>query len=478
MRHPVRAALFASIFAVAAVVGTLNAKPAPRDEGGAAAIGPDVIVGSLHNTSKYGTVSGISAYAIGTISCNLGDTILLWCDTNVGGLCNNTQHPVIAQNLYRLKDGRLEMLGMSWLKHGFCALAENLCASCQSDPYGCDALGIGCSDPYDSTLNGSQGNLGPRSQVNASTGIFPYPFTAPGAPATIGRRLQVPMAALVPADNPGALYFAEGFYVTADDAAAANDNNNASYRRITVGALSSGSYTLSLTGSTFQQKAGIEAWKDHGGGVGIPDANVVIQNVDVAGDGRFKVAYKVSDNGNGTWHYEYAIFNMNSDRSAQAWTVPIPAGVTVTNVSQNIVNHHSGEPYSTTAWTMEAVAGGQKWSTQTYATNTNANALRWGVMFNFRFDADQPPTSGNATLSLFKPGTAGDPSVAVLAPQTPPAPPCPADFNDDGVVDGDDLGSFLGFWGSDEDSADFNDDGVVDGDDLGSLLGYWGDCPV
>ncbi len=48
------------------------------------------------------------------------------------------------------------------------------------------------------------------------------------------------------------------------------------------------------------------------------------------------------------------------------------------------------------------------------------------------------------------------------------------DFNEDGTVDGDDLGTLLGFWGTDECSADFNADGVVDGDDLGTLLGQWG----
>jgi len=54
---------------------------------------------------------------------------------------------------------------------------------------------------------------------------------------------------------------------------------------------------------------------------------------------------------------------------------------------------------------------------------------------------------------------------------------CPADFNHDGVVDGDDLGTLLGQWGACADcAADFNADGAVDGDDLGTLLGQWGAC--
>jgi len=56
---------------------------------------------------------------------------------------------------------------------------------------------------------------------------------------------------------------------------------------------------------------------------------------------------------------------------------------------------------------------------------------------------------------------------------------CPADFNDDGAVNGDDLGVLLGAWGACAGSAceaDLNDDGAVNGDDLGVLLGAWGAC--
>jgi len=473
MKRSRRIVLLSSLAAVAVVVGHLNAVPQPQlDDGGVATVGPDVIVGSLPNISKYGTVGGISAYAIGTTSCNIGDEGLLWCDTVVAGLCNQTQHPVIAQNMYRLKDGRLEMIGMSWLKHGFCALSGSLCSPCQFDPWGCDMLGVGCSDPYDSSLNGSQGGLGPRSQVNPTTGIFPYPFSAPGAPATIGRRVQVPMVTLDPAQNGGALYFGEGHYVAADDAAANNDNNNASYRQMTIGTFTSGSWTISLVGGTAQQKHGIQAWRDHGLGVGIPDLNVSIQNVDVDADGRFIVAHKVSDNGDGTWHYEYAVFNQNSDRGARSWFVPIPPGVAVTNVSQNIVNHHSGEPYASDAWTMGVPCGGVLWNTQTHAQNSNANALRWSTMFNFRFDADTPPAAGTASLGLFKSGVGAHPNVAV---QVPASPSCLADITGDGLVDGADLATLLGEWGNSS-SADVSGDCFIDGADIAIVLGSWGKC--
>ena len=65
--------------------------------------------------------------------------------------------------------------------------------------------------------------------------VLPYPPTQPGSPTIIDRRLQVHDADIDPDLNAGAaLYFVEGEYITDDDAAAGNDNNNASYRTVNV----------------------------------------------------------------------------------------------------------------------------------------------------------------------------------------------------------------------------------------------------
>lgn len=47
----------------------------------------------------------------------------------------------------------------------------------------------------------------------------------------------------------------------------------------------------------------------------------------------------------------------------------------------------------------------------------------------------------------------------------------PGDLNNDGFVDGADLGTLLGAWGTP--AADLNGDGTTDGADLGTLLGNW-----
>ena len=54
---------------------------------------------------------------------------------------------------------------------------------------------------------------------------------------------------------------------------------------------------------------------------------------------------------------------------------------------------------------------------------------------------------------------------------------CPADINNDGVVDGGDLGILLAQWScAGSCTADVNADGLVDGSDLGAILASWEYC--
>ncbi len=54
--------------------------------------------------------------------------------------------------------------------------------------------------------------------------------------------------------------------------------------------------------------------------------------------------------------------------------------------------------------------------------------------------------------------------------------PCPEDLNDDGNVNGADLGLLLADWGGRRSIADLDQSGTVDGADLGLLLAAWGRC--
>jgi hypothetical protein len=395
------------------------------------AAGPDVIVGDLHQTSHYtsgGAVNGLRAYAIGTVSCNIGTENLLW-------ISNTNQHPVISQNMYRLKNGRFEQIGQSWLKHGFTALTENLCSPPPCNGVGGNRLGVGCSDPYSSGLNGQQSNLGPRYDVNATTGFFNYPFPTQGQSGNaIFKRLQVRDTDLDPALNAGALYFVEGHYVTPDDAAAGNGFNNASYRQITVNA----SRALTLTGTTQRQQAAINAWKNN-------DPNVFLKSALVPNDGLIFVGSKVTDVGGGWWEYEYAVQNLNSHRSVGEFSVPISPWVAVSNIGFHDVDYHSGEPFDGTDWPGTVDATAVRWATTPFATNSNANAIRWSTLYNFRFRADSPPTIDVVTLGLFRPGTPASVTVSAMTPLIPTCA-CLGDIDGDGERDGRDVTSFVNMY--------------------------------
>ncbi len=395
----------------------------------AGAIGPDIIVGVLQSINSYGAENGISAFSVGTTSCNAGDQPANW-------IAETNEHPVIGQNLYRLKNSRLEQIGMSWLKHGFATVAGNACGfGCQEPPGGTKQLGIGCSDPYSANLNGTQDNLGPRSAVNPFTGFFPClelgcrdsrPEFNGGLSAIIPRRIQVKNEDLDATLNPGAIYFVESAYVSADDALAGNGANNNSYRRAVpqvptgcrrageFGNLSADEFCL-IPGSelTRQEQPGIRAWQD-------TDSTVLESDVQIPGEGLFVVASKSIVLGESLWRYEYAIQNINSDRAAGSFTVTLPLGAPVGNIGFHDVDHHSGEPYDVTDWSATVTNGLATswitWTTTPHDVNPDANALRWGTMYNFWFETSVGPAASLTTLGLFKPGSPSDMRALTIGP--------------------------------------------------------------
>jgi len=360
----------------------------PAEPGAMSTVGPDVIVADLYQVTNHGVVGSLAALSIGTISCNIGNQSVDW-------EANTNRHPVIAQHLYRLKNGRFEQIGLSWLKHGFYATNGTTCFPACHGTDGSE-LGIHCSDPYSANLNGAQANLGPRYQVDAFSGSFPYPPANPAYSGILARRLQVRVNDLDHTMNLGAAYFLEGHYVTHDDAAAGNLDNNVSYRPAIVSGAGS-SVFVQIDGQTFQEDPAILAWKRD-------DPAVVETNVRVPGEGLFILSAKATSLADGFWSYEYALYNMNSHRSAGSFRVPIDPTSSLRNIGFHDVDYHSGEPFAGTDWPASASPVSVTWSTQSHAQNPNANALRWGTLYNFRFEIDAPPQSTVVRIGLFRPG--------------------------------------------------------------------------
>jgi hypothetical protein len=215
------------------------------------------------------------------------------------------------------------------------------------------------------------------------------------------------------ATGAGVRYFVEGAYVTSDDAAAGNNDNNESWRELSITGGPS-DFTFATSGSTQRTRPAVEAWA-------AAETGVTITGVDVPGDGRFVVASHATSLGGGIWHYEYAVHNMNSDRSCGTFSVAVPAGATVANVGFHDVVYRNGDGPGNTAfdgtdWTATLAGQVLSWTTQTEAQNVRANAIRWGTTYNFRFDADVAPASGTIALGLWKTGSPGSIAAAAEVP--------------------------------------------------------------
>jgi hypothetical protein len=386
--------------------------------------GPDVIVGDLPSVEQGGSNGAFVGLGVGTTSCNNGKEPLHWFSLP------NNDHPVIPQNLYRMSGGttndeRFEQIGQSWLKHAFLALEGDDCG------FGCSTSGCttgsnlcsGCSDPYSASLNYSQNGLGSRAWVNPFTGSFPgsnpNPNDHTGHNHTgTSHRVTVARSDLDTTQNLGATYFAEGQYVTPHEYAWCQANpgqcnmyNNVSYRQFSVSGTAN--FTFSPVGSTVRSTPAIFAWTG---------ATITKVEPDPGSDGIAFVGYKVTNPSAGVWHYEYAIYNENLDRAIQSFAVP--TGRRIRNIGFHAPPQEPGwandgtvgnAGYSSTPWTSVVARGSLTWSCETLAQNPNANAIRWGTLYNFRFDSNRPPQDEFAVIGFFKTGVPI--TVPIQAPQ-------------------------------------------------------------
>jgi hypothetical protein len=377
--------------------------------------------------------------------------------------------------MYRLStvngSSRFEQIGQGWVKHSFCALQLVQCYSCPSpQPGGCPpALGSGCADPYCTGLNLDQGRLGARSFVNPFTAVYPSNAVAGFGNTAISRRIQIFDADLM-SQPAGTIFYAEGQYVHPGDSTSGNQWNNVSYRRFNVtGPNGSGTFTFSGVGGTIIETPAVAAWTG--------SVQVTIDPTP-GSDGRGILAYQVTDlsgNGSGPWHYEYGVYNMNNEAAFRSFSIPLPANVNISNVGfhhpQNHDPQNTGGMFSNTPWPGVVAAGSISWQTDTFAANQNANAIRWGTLYNFRFDADTPPQLANATLGLYKSG--GSTNLVTLGPSAGVIPNCPGDLDGDGDTDLSDLGILLAAFGVNG-NGDLDGDGDTDLSDLGVLLADFG----
>jgi hypothetical protein len=400
--------------------------------------GPDVIVGEIESVVQFGSAGTQVGLAAGTDSCNNGDQPVDWFQLP------NTDHPVVPQNLYRMSGGannneRFEQIGHSWMKHTFFALEDTVCGACNTN--NCETgthLCPGCSDPYTAGLNGDQNQIGSRAWVNPFTGSFPSNADDHSGHNHDGvsHRIRAEVNDLNTTLNQGATYFGEAAYISPHEytwcqthPGECNMYNNVSYRQFLVTGTTN--FTFSPLGSTVRMQPAIMAWAATG---------AVVNQIqpDPVNDGIWFMGYKVTNPTPGVWHYDYAVYNENLDRSIQSFSVPLGAGANISNIAFHAPPQEPGWPndgtfnnqgYSSTPWSVTQATDSITWNTETIAQNQNANAIRFGTLYNFRFDADQPPQTANATVGFFKTGspiTVGIQAPSGTATPTPTPTPTPS----------------------------------------------------
>ena len=442
-------------------------------------VGADVIVGIIQSSTNFQAEpieqQFVDAFSFGYTVCNIGSANLLW-------QYPSTNHPAGAQSLFRLKGGRLEQVGASWVQHKITVLAANPCG-CGCNGVAGSMLGVGCGDPESAGQAAFQTVLTPRWEVNAFSGTFLSPAHGAANPPFKGstaRRLRVSALDLEPSSND-VRYFAEWLFVSAQEASLGNQGNNSSHREVLITGGPDEFNATIFPSATVREQPAIRAWK-------ASDPSVLETDIQVPGEGLFILAAKATHISGNVWNYEYALMNFNSDLSGRAFRVPLPPGAVVTNIGFHDVDYHSGDAVnnfndpnlniSGQDWNVTITNDAIEWSTHTYAQNINANALRWGTMYNFRFNINRAPHNGDITLTTYKVDGEVNGWTVIPAPADCPADIAPFD-RPDGTVNVADLLAIISAWGSCTPGncpADVNGDATVNVADLLAVINGWGAC--
>ena len=336
----------------------------------------------------------------------------------------NDQHPFLIWNLYRFNaNGSIEQIGRSGVKHAFVSVNVGCMDDC--DHLGGHALGRGCGDTYGTGNNDSPWDMAPRTEIvpaSATWGrcgsIFDPDCTGQYANQDGGndewtQRLKSHESQVDPAANPGATYLMDSWYL------ARRDINIYNSMATVTGTPHYAGGQWSFSGqSNYRLGAAIDRWVDPAN----PGTNAM--NTELAvNEGHVKVAVKVTDNGDGTYRYDYAVMNFDFARAVTE-TPPagggpdprvisnkgfdsfaVPAGGTI-----GATTFSNGTLDSTGLWTESVANGAITWSAP------DGGSLDWGTMYSYSITSSAAPIAGNATLHVAQSGTPATYDVATLVP--------------------------------------------------------------
>jgi hypothetical protein len=370
----------------------------------------DVELGILSSITQLGHTgtfpNGRAGLSMSTTSCNPGDVNVTW----LAAMQEN--HPGIAMQLYRAMGGRFEMVGTSWIKHGFFALSNSQCYPCQNPSPG-NFLGVGCSDTYGTSNNGDRFWLGPRDEWDPHAGTWTCEGSYfDGSPVdcqrdengagngSVNHRLE---AFDYDLDNQGAEYYYEAFYMVKDDQ---KIDNNIGSRKCTMswnGFSWNFNTASSGSGNPLVQGPAIERW---------PDADMSTRADFGADDGTVIVAVNTTNLGGGFWRYEYSVFNWTVDRRFREFSVPNRGAIIDPYF-------HDTDDDPSNDWVVSNDGNNAKWVFPDVFVSGHkvGGPIELATIYNFGFTSKRAPATRDAAMRVHDVGDGGDLiAVETLAP--------------------------------------------------------------
>ena len=375
----------------------------------------------LENTSQLaryrrtGTYpNGVQAMGMYTTCCNPGSVPIPF------QAAMNPNHGFIHYIVARESNGRfVQISNYSWVKHTFGS--NNLASSCGTCPLpGTTSFVVpGCNDTYANTQAVDHFNLASPDEVDPWLGTWNpigsyfdrgnpdvgFPGNQDGVRSltqqqagvlnqSIGQALRVHDDDLV---VPGSTFWYQSSYLVPGELEALRGDNMGSRQFTPTWSTSSSQWNLS-NGTNYLIGSVLQRWS----GASVDSA------ANGTDDGRYYVAVKVTGPVNGLWHYEYAVQNRDNKRGMGAFRIPNCAEAQVLNFGFRDVDRNP-----LTDWTGAKVGNEVVFQTG----SVNANPLKWNCIYNFWFDSDAAPITGNVLLDQY---AIGPGALTVNVPSTLP----------------------------------------------------------
>lgn len=320
------------------------------------------------------------------------------------------QHAYLVWNLYRLANGRFEMLAASGAKHAYFTV-NTLCElNCGNN----HIVWPDCEDLYGADSNDTSTFQGPRSEIRASLGTWEScdSFFDPdcdgiqeGYSGQWRHRLLVDPTEL---QQPGAEYFLDAWYVVQYDV---DIWNTMGYRRIEFEP--SGSGWLVNETDQFIQDPALSGWVAEDDGNPDTDHDIIVIPTETPQNdypfnmpqGHLRLAVSVTGTESGRYRYNYALQNYDFDRALKGFRVDLPGDATVFDTFFGDVDSDTGNDWQVKVdrdyVLFQAPPG---------------NPLGWFTLYNFEIETDAPPDDSQVLLDLCGDGDPTEIDVDTLAP--------------------------------------------------------------